>query len=528
MPRTPTIRRGREARLLRSRPSGSSSSGAAGELAVRSSRRISGAEIVGEEPDEADETHRQEIRKRIGALPAGTEMCWLSAYSLDKDPKGLNVRAEPSAKAAILGQLRPPMKDPDIGETLAQELSIIGYRDGWFLIDTRIEAEDAGDTPAARPGRKRWFEGRGWISARMAGARTAYSGLGEHKLFAAPSVHAHWTVGRGKERQPDDGATALSAASMPARLIGRSSTARAASAAGVAACARTSSRPVRDETALRHGHPRHRPRMPHCRSSGHVMKQRNNLKATLAAALALAATGALAQPAANQYCVGTPVFGEENANIRLMQVVTKKQRLPFYQNRSDKMRHCPAEVDSCQLKSFVVPGDLLLVTPGANGFACASYISPNVRRVKGQFRETNGFIPQAELSEVKLPSAAAADWRGTWSRSAEAEIRIEPDAGGKLKITGDATFGATDPDRVKRGAINLGELEGLVAVPRSNMIALGEGYDGSKPFGDDRSECRAKLRLFSPYLVVEDNGGCGGMNVSFTGLYVRLKEPPRR
>jgi hypothetical protein len=29
------------------------------------------------------------------------------------------------------------------------------------------------------------------------------------------------------------------------------------------------------------------------------------------------------------------------------------------------------------------------------------------------------------------------------------------------------------------------------------------------------------LRLFGPYLAVEDNTGCGGMNVTFSGVYPR-------
>ncbi len=210
-----------------------------------------------------------------------------------------------------------------------------------------------------------------------------------------------------------------------------------------------------------------------------------------------------------------------------MQVSTKNQRLPFYQNRTEKTPHCPAEVDRCQLKAFLVPGDLVLAGPAMDSFICAHFIAPNARLVKEQFRETIGFLPLSELKEIPRSSNAGSAWLGTWRRSAEAEIKIEPEAGGKLKILGSATFGALDPARVRRGAVNLGELEGTVAQPRTNVIAIGDGWDGSQPMGDDRSECRARLRLFAPYLVVEDNGGCGGINVSFTGVYIRLQAPAR-
>lgn len=224
-------------------------------------------------------------------------------------------------------------------------------------------------------------------------------------------------------------------------------------------------------------------------------------------------------------CYGLVTHGRESPDIQLMQVTTPAKRLPFYQNRTVKTPHCPAEVDQCQLKSFVVPGDLVLAGPEADGFACASYISPGIRRVRKQFRETIGFLPMAELKVVKTDAPDVSDWFGTWHRSAEAEIWIDRYIPGKVKIGGWATYGALDPERVKRGAVNTGDLDDIVESPKGNMLAIGEGYDGSKPFGEDRSECRAKLRLLGPYLVVEDNGGCGGNNVSFTGTYVRVKNP---
>lgn len=49
-----------------------------------------------------------ELAAKRAALPAGTEPCSLGAWSEDRDPRGLNVRAEPSVKARVLGTLPPP------------------------------------------------------------------------------------------------------------------------------------------------------------------------------------------------------------------------------------------------------------------------------------------------------------------------------------------------------------------------------------------------------------------------------------
>ncbi len=180
-----------------------------GAIVVKASSPATIKDLPGWEPNDDEEERLKDIRKRVGKLPPGTEMCWLSAYSTDRDPNGLNVRAEPSAKAAVLGQLAPPLKDAEVGETLAKEVSIIGYKNGWFLIDTKIDEEEPTNTQAAKAYRKRWFSGRGWVNARMLGASTAYSGFGEHKLFAAPNPYAHWTVGREKNGDPLTGDSAL-------------------------------------------------------------------------------------------------------------------------------------------------------------------------------------------------------------------------------------------------------------------------------------------------------------------------------
>jgi hypothetical protein len=42
--------------------------------------------------------------------------------------------------------------------------------------------------------------------------------------------------------------------------------------------------------------------------------------------------------------------------------------------------------------------------------------------------------------------------------------------------------------------------------------------------GDDESSCVVKLHRRGPYLVVSDNGNCGGLNVSFGGIYTKARK----
>ncbi len=49
--------------------------------------------------------------------------------------------------------------------------------------------------------------------------------------------------------------------------------------------------------------------------------------------------------------------------------------------------------------------------------------------------------------------------------------------------------------------------------------------DGSTPFDTtDQGECRVRMQCIGALLMVEDNSGCGGAGVSFTGLYHRKEQ----
>jgi hypothetical protein len=106
----------------------------------------------------------------MGSAPAsaneaeatGIFKCMLSAFSTDKNPDGLNVRAGPGVEAPVIARLPPPYK---VGsETFATEVSITGSKDGWF----RIDRADA-DAYIVESGPKLVFEGEGWVSGRYLG-----------------------------------------------------------------------------------------------------------------------------------------------------------------------------------------------------------------------------------------------------------------------------------------------------------------------------------------------------------------------
>lgn len=158
----------------------------------------------------------EEMRAKAAQLPEGTTPCEFGAWSQDRDPKGLNVRAEPNVNAKILGTLPPPYKfraknkseNTPPGGWLT-EFTVVGYKDGWFLIEgatppgKEYEQENAYPDNAPKP-----YAGRGWVAGNKIGAQYANGDTRMGGLFQAPHVDAKWTPGKtklGGEIGPDGG-----------------------------------------------------------------------------------------------------------------------------------------------------------------------------------------------------------------------------------------------------------------------------------------------------------------------------------
>jgi hypothetical protein len=100
-------------------------------------------------------------------VTAGGSGCSVSAYLNDPDPKGTNVRAAPSAKAPVIGQLPPRAKMEDGDEIVGVEFDVIGSKNGWLL----VQNHDRGS-----------FKGPGWVFGGLVSGT-----LGGSKLLATPA-----------------------------------------------------------------------------------------------------------------------------------------------------------------------------------------------------------------------------------------------------------------------------------------------------------------------------------------------------
>jgi hypothetical protein len=163
---------------------------------------------------------------------------------------------------------------------------------------------------------------------------------------------------------------------------------------------------------------------------------------------------------------------------------------------------CPGPAAKCRQKAYLIPGDEVLTSRTFGDWVCAWF-----QPARGS--ETVGWLSADSLSAVATAeNAPLASWLGTWnfynnslrvSRGRRVDV---------LSVSGDATWVGVNPDNV-----HVGEISGT-GTPVDNALKLGE----------DPDDCQATLRLIGTYLVVSDNKQCGGVNVTFDGVYRKKKK----
>jgi hypothetical protein len=198
-----------------------------------------------------------------------------------------------------------------------------------------------------------------------------------------------------------------------------------------------------------------------------------------------------------RWCRNGPFSAEENVAYKTARVVgAQGSRVYFYGDDEG----CPSP--KCKLKTYVVPGDEVIVSRTLGDWVCAWYQSP-----KGP--ETVGWLMAHEVSvapAARKPTAAS--WEGEWEFYDNGLTVRRDRRTGRLSVTGAASWKGMNPGQVNVGAI---EAKG---APAGNVLKLKD------------EECEMTLRLVGPYLLAADNKRCGGFNVTFDGVYRR--KPARK
>jgi len=191
--------------------------------------------------------------------------------------------------------------------------------------------------------------------------------------------------------------------------------------------------------------------------------------------------------------------------------VRTSARLYFHEGEADRAG-CPAARAGCLTRAFVVSGDAVLVQSKEGVFTCATYAD---RRG----RQTSGWLPSAAIAPTPLKPNP--QWVGRWTSGPEKRIEISRDKGA-IRVSGEATWGASDPERARNGGVNEGGFLASVQPRGADLAFTVDHKSEVSPYeAGDENDCRLRLSRRGPYLLVYDNLRCGGANVTFSGIYRR-------
>lgn len=189
------------------------------------------------------------------------------------------------------------------------------------------------------------------------------------------------------------------------------------------------------------------------------------------------------------------LFPSDSDNFRIGKITGRRNEKIFFYKDDESI--CPGD-EKCKTKSYIVPGDEIIVARTFGNYACGWY-----QPAKGY--ETVGWISLDKIDF--LDDSRDLPWIGGWSYG-ENSIKIAPmKIDGKVKITGNAFWIGLGDN------VHIGEID-FSGIPVNNKLELGESGE---------YECRVKMQRAGKFLIVSDNLNCGGANVSFNGVYRREK-----
>ncbi len=239
-----------------------------------------------------------------------------------------------------------------------------------------------------------------------------------------------------------------------------------------------------------------------------VAKMRAEVFGLLLSAVLLAGPASAYDPYDPANCIGGVEWDDKRALV--VSKVTAKPRVNFLKSPYDddfKAENCPAATEACRKNSYLVTGDLVLTGRTRGEFTCVLYHSP----VSNKRIWAINWLPSAALTPVApMQSPKATDWVGTWRQGQRyvggGLVEIKLNGGGKLHVdAGILVPTARD--------FHNGDFQGD-ATPKGDTLSFADEYDDG---------CRVRMQRIGPWLLIGDNGVCGGAGVTFTGLYRRTK-----
>lgn len=171
----------------------------------------------------------------------------------------------------------------------------------------------------------------------------------------------------------------------------------------------------------------------------------------------------------------------------------------YTKDNSVSTKGCPALTTQCQLKPYLVNGNHVLIVKQNKDMSCVWF--PN----KQGFAE--GWVPTKFLHASQLNAAVHDDWLGKWYMPNTEISFSKGNSTSQLILNGNSQWVGQG-----EGNVNVGELKN----EKINVT------DSDATLKTDTCQISFKL-INHDHLLAVDNGSCGGLNVSFGGIYTRVK-----
>lgn len=186
------------------------------------------------------------------------------------------------------------------------------------------------------------------------------------------------------------------------------------------------------------------------------------------------------------------LFAQQNDSFALARVTG-----PGKAHFLNDMDGCPGPSAACRQKAYVLPGDRVVIGRSRGGYVCTYF--PN--KVGG----SAGWMPRERLAPLAI-TPRLAQWPGSWA-DGDNWLRIARTKAG-LRVKGMAFWPSARPSLQDRpGGPNMGEIDGVLRIT---------GTRAEEP------KCKVTFHLLGDVLVASDpHRLCDGMNVTFSGVYLR-------
>jgi hypothetical protein len=204
------------------------------------------------------------------------------------------------------------------------------------------------------------------------------------------------------------------------------------------------------------------------------------------------------QPKMEQECLSYD-SAYENAPLFVVTTNSGDARAWLYKQTQLCPKDTPCE---SRQKAYLVGGDVVFAGPPNRGFRCAYYGSSRGKIIAG-------FIPIENLKPLVEDHGLSVDFViGKWNYENDS---IEIKAAGAEHVSGEGQASYQTAETVNEGSLSA---QAPLAAGQKELVFKE---------GNDESSCVVKLHRRGPYLVASDNNNCGGLNVSFSGIYTKAR-----